>query len=289
MDNRQPWNRTGPVPGYFSSRSFRTADPATAPPKETPQTTPQQTTQHTINQDTDNSKEKPDISRQMDWLRGMSREERLESKRRMLQENFSWEGFQVVRREYISHVYDPAMTVRDTSITFNNACISKLEEATYIHFMINIDKKLMVIRAVEEGVKDAVRWCTVRDDKRKSRQITCRPLTGRLYEILGWDPVYRYKMQGMKIDYKGVDMFAFDLTEVERFLPQRRDPQTGKVTVPKGELPAEWGDSLGVSVEEHDNPEPIDLEEGFVGAQEIEGKKVNVEENNISAKEDKTV
>jgi len=29
------------------------------------------------------------------------------------------------------------MTIRGNSITFNNSCISKLEDATYIQFLIN--------------------------------------------------------------------------------------------------------------------------------------------------------
>ena len=52
---------------------------------------------------------------------GLSRAEQLEAKRLAEEENFSFEGYQVVRREFISHRFDPAMTIRGNSITFNNS------------------------------------------------------------------------------------------------------------------------------------------------------------------------
>ena len=63
-------------------------------------------------------------------ISSLSREERQEAKRLAEEANFSFAGYQVVRREFISHRFDPAMTIRGNSITFNNSCISKLEDAT---------------------------------------------------------------------------------------------------------------------------------------------------------------
>lgn len=62
---------------------------------------------------------------------GLTREKRQEAKRLSEEASFSFAGYQVVRREFISHRFDPAMTIRGNSITFKNSCISKLEDATY--------------------------------------------------------------------------------------------------------------------------------------------------------------
>ena len=130
-------------------------------------------------------------------MNGLTREERQEAKRLAEEANFNFSGYQVVRREFISHRFDPAMTIRGNSITFNNSCISKLEDATYIQFLINPEERKLAIRPCEEGARDAVRWCVVRGDKRKSREITCRPFTTKLYELMGWEQIYRYKLQGI--------------------------------------------------------------------------------------------
>lgn len=39
--------------------------------------------------------------------------------------------------------------------------------------LINPDTGKLVVRPCDEGARDAVRWCIAREDKRKSRQISC--------------------------------------------------------------------------------------------------------------------
>ena len=198
------------------------------------------------------------------FVSALSREERQEAKRLSEEASFSFAGYQVVRREFISHRFDPAMTVRGNSITFNNACITKLEDATYVQFLINPIERKLAIRPCDEGARDAVRWCVVRGDKRKSREIICRPFTEKLYELMGWDPRYRYKLQGMRIIHNGETLYLFDLDAKEAFLPQTKDPQTGKRKAAKAILPAEWDQSFGLGVDEHAASTRIDLTDGFV-------------------------
>lgn len=54
-------------------------------------------------------------------ISSLTREERQEAKRIAEEASFSFAGYQVVRREFISHRFDPAMTIRGNSITFNNS------------------------------------------------------------------------------------------------------------------------------------------------------------------------
>lgn len=197
---------------------------------------------------------------------GLTREERQEAQRLAEEANFSFVGYQVVRREFISHRFDPAMTIRGNSITFNNSCISKLEDATYIQFLINPTERKLAIRPCDEGARDAVRWCVIKGDKRKSREITCRPFTTKLYELMGWEEIYRYKLQDMRINYQGESLYLFDLSSKEAFLPQSRDPETGKLKSPKPILPSEWLETFGLSVDEHTASTQIDLTEGFVSS-----------------------
>ena len=213
---------------------------------------------------------RPGIQRPGYTLGGLTREERLVAKRLSEEASFSFAGYQVVRREFISHRFDPAMTVRGNSITFNNSCISKLEDAKYIQFLINADERKLAIRPCDEGDRDAVRWCVVRGDKRKSREITCRPFTEMLYELMGWEAIYRYKLQGMRITHQGESLYLFDLTAQEAFLPQKRDPQSGKITVAQPVLPREWQGSFGMSVEEHDASTRVNLMEGFTPIETVE-------------------
>ena len=178
--------------------------------------------------------------------------------------SFEIDRYQVVRREFISHRFDPAITICGNSVTFNNSCISKLESVTYVQILINPTEHKLAIRPCDEGARDAVRWCVVHGEKRKSRKITCQPFTSKLYELMDWESPYRYKLQGMRISYKGESLYLFDLSSKEAFLPQSRDPETGKVKRPKPILPSEWLETFGMTVDEHTASTQIDLTEGFI-------------------------
>ena len=148
----------------------------------------------------------------------LSRQEREEAARIAAEAHFSFDGYQVVRREFFSHKFDPTLTIRNNGIVFNNACISKLDEVVYVQVLINPDTGKLVVRPCDEGARDAVRWCIARDDKRKSRQISCSMFTAKLYDLMGWETLYRYKMQGTRISYQGEQLYVFDLTSTEVFM-----------------------------------------------------------------------
>ncbi len=242
MDYRKPWPER---PSFQQGQSYRPAQPG---PTQRP---------------TYPGVPQPGAAYPPSTPGALSREERLEAKRLAEEASFSFAGYQVVRREFISHRFDPAMTIRGNSITFNNSCISKLEDATYIQFLINPTERKLAIRPCDEGARDAIRWCVVKGEKRKSREITCRPFTERLYELMGWEGIYRYKLQGMRISYQGENLYLFDLGTNEAYLPQTRDPETGKIKRSSAVLDAGLLESFGLSVEEHTASTQINLEEGF--------------------------
>ncbi len=195
----------------------------------------------------------------------LSREEREEAARIAFEAGFSFDGYQVVRREFFSHRYDPTLTIKGNSIIFNNACISKLEQVVYVQVLVNPITEKLVIRPCEEGARDAIRWCVARDDKRKSREITCGLFTAKLYEMMGWEALYRYKLQGTRITYNGEQLYVFDLTSTEIYIPGVKDPDdpNGKVRRGKTLFRADWRDSFGVPVQEHTASVQVNLMEGY--------------------------
>ena len=195
----------------------------------------------------------------------LSREEREEAARIALAAGFSFDGYQVVRREFFSHRYDPTLTIKGNSIIFNNACISKLEQVVYVQVLVNPNTEKLVIRPCEEGARDAIRWCVAKDDKRKSREITCGLFTAKLYEMMGWEALYRYKLQGTRINYKGEQLYVFDLTSTETFLPSVKNPDDPEAKVRRGKTvyPADWRDSFGIPVKEHADSMQINLMDGY--------------------------
>ena len=72
--------------------------------------------------------------------------ENIDQKALELAQDFSYDGYQVVRRELFAHLREPAVVIRRDSVTFNTACIAGLEDAVYIQILVNQDNKRMVVR-----------------------------------------------------------------------------------------------------------------------------------------------
>ena len=133
-----------------------------------------------------------------------------------IERTFSYDGYQIVRREMFAHQREPAVTIRNDSITFNTACIEGFEDVVYIHVMVSDDEKRMVIKKCNENDMDSLRWCINKPDKRRSRTIKGR-FSKRIYTIMEWSEGCRYKILGHRIEYKGETLYVFELDKCEIF------------------------------------------------------------------------
>ena len=211
-----------------------------------------------------------------------------------LAEDFSYEGYQVVRRELFAHLREPAVVIRRDSVTFNTACIAGLEDAVYIQILVIQDSKRMVVRKCEENDKDALRWCVAKPDKRKSRKMTNRIFSAMMYEMMGWNLDCRYKILGHKITFEDETIYVFDLMETEIFLDikgkrAKKDTES-QTTIENANnieetassdtdiqrsaeeikrknripfYPKEWKDSFGLPVEEHRKALEVNMLDGY--------------------------
>ena len=130
--------------------------------------------------------------------------ENIDQKALELAQDFSYDGYQVVRRELFAHLREPAVVIRRDSVTFNTACIAGLEDAVYIQILVNQDNKRMVVRKCEENDKDALRWCIEKPDKRKSRKMSNKLFSAMMYDMMGWNTDCRYKILGHKITHEDI-------------------------------------------------------------------------------------
>lgn len=188
---------------------------------------------------------------------------------------FSFDSYEISRRELFAHLREPSMTIRSDSISFNAACIKEIPDAVYIQVLVSRSQKRVAIRKCEPDDKDAIRWCIPKEDKRKSRKITSRGFSERVYQLMGWDKGSRYKLIGHKIFYQGEIVFVFLLEEFERVKQVKRKTREEVLAQAEHEglteeqiaarvaeerknirtafYPDNWEDSFGVPLSEHSN------------------------------------
>ena len=221
--------------------------------------------------------------------------ENIDQKALELAQDFSYDGYQVVRRELFAHLREPAVVIRRDSVTFNTACIAGLEDAVYIQILVNQDNKRMVVRKCEENDKDALRWCIEKPDKRKSRKMSNKLFSAMMYDMMGWNTDCRYQILGHKITHEDETMYIFDLLETEIFMDTKRKKKANPDSLEKKEelvtaetdqtpeqnqeeiaakvarklnripfYPKDWKDSFGLSVEEHKKALETNLTDGYI-------------------------
>ena len=165
-------------------------------------------------------------------------------------DTFSLDKFQVVRREFFSHISEPSITFSNYKIGLNSACIKRLPQIEYIQFLVNRQTRKLAIRPCLESDLHSFQWCTTSGGKRKPRQVTGKIFFMKLFDMMGWNPNYRYKILGKLIRANGEYLFVFDLTATEvyqRVVKEGAKPKTSRTPV----FPAEWQDQFGIPYEEH--------------------------------------
>ena len=212
-----------------------------------------------------------------------------------LEQSFSYDGYQIVRKELFAHLRDPAITIRKDSVTFNTACIEGLEDVVYIHMMFNRELKRIVVEGCDENDKDALRWCIAKPDKRKSRKMVGKPFSELVYREMGWDENCRYKILGYRIQFEGKTLYVFDLMVPEIFHERKRrkkneqasqevaempneDAQNNnaaeiEVNKRKGYYPDDVANTFGVPVEQHRADTEIQQMDGYISVGILTGER----------------
>ena len=155
-------------------------------------------------------------------------------------ENFDFEDFQVVRREFFAHLREPSVTFNDCKFQVNMACLTKFPNCDFAQVLISQQQKILALRPCAEGTKDAYMWCGVSKGKRKPKAITCKMFFAKIVSLMDWNPKYRYKLLGRLIHSNGEYLIAFDLNAPEvyqRTFVEGEKPKTSRTPVFPSALP----------------------------------------------------
>lgn len=177
-------------------------------------------------------------------------------------ENFDFEDFQVVRREFFAHLREPSVTFNDCKFQVNMACLTKFPNCDFAQVLISQQQKILALRPCAEGTKDAYMWCGVSKGKRKPKAITCKMFFAKIVSLMDWNPKYRYKLLGRLIHSNGEYLIAFDLNAPEvyqRTFVEGEKPKTSRTPV----FPSEWQTQFGLPYNVHKQSMQINIFDGY--------------------------
>ncbi len=164
--------------------------------------------------------------------------------------------FQVVSGDMFSRVHDPVLRVTTSGITFSRSCADRLPGTDTVELLFNPVERMLIVRPCAPSHPNAVPW----DAKYKGAAPLCRVL----YETMGWEPDYSFRVPCRTVCGSGVTALVFDLDNyVGRASVKKEEPSAPET--PAGETPAEREDakSYYYPPDEEEPQEIKDIEEKF--------------------------
>lgn len=172
-------------------------------------------------------------------------------------ENIDLAGFQVTRSVLFAHTKEPSVSIWNSRIKFNMACIRRFPGVTHIQILIHTEQKRMIIRPCDPDAPDSLRWARGGGEKElANRDLMCRIFAAKVFDLMGWSSEYHYRLLGKPAVYKNEMLFLFKLTDFELLVNGARKQ--------KPYLPGEWRDYFGVPVEQHEESYKVDLADGYI-------------------------
>lgn len=161
------------------------------------------------------------------------------------QKEFDYTGYEVVHKEYFSHIYDPSITFYRNKVNVNCASLKCLPDTAAVQTLINTASKTLVLKPCKPYAKDSLIWCSGKISSRKPRYISCPLFSEKLFDLMKWNTNYKYKMIGTFISTEKEYILLFDLDSAEAF-------DTTNMTN-LGTLPQSWNNRFGIEAKAHDN------------------------------------
>ena len=166
-------------------------------------------------------------------------------------DSFFDDDIDVVRAEYASDNNEPTISFNNCQLYVNMACIKKLPEIEYVQFLINKTKKQLALLPCSEYERDAFLWKTInrKNGKCQPRYITAQIFSAMLFEYMGWDIHYRYKLMGKIKIARGIKLIVFELGSYKAFSKGSAD-ENGTVSGHEY-YPSSWKERFGLPYKEH--------------------------------------
>ena len=147
-------------------------------------------------------------------------------------------GVKRVRRELFGHQDVASVTISSHGISFNSACISLMQKTASVEVLLHPSERLLAVRKAGKGSKNKVPW--------QSGAMKAKELSQVLYELLGWQKSWKYKVTANCLHKNNEQVIFFDLNCCEFRVARAENGER-----PMRTIPSEWLSVFGKEVPEY--------------------------------------
>ena len=128
-------------------------------------------------------------------------------------------GYEVARTQFFGAASITSGVFSARKARFSGECVRKLGGAEYVELLVHPTKNLLAVRECSSEHRNAIRWATPIDNKMLMRQFGGTAFLATLYDILGWNSAWEYKLRGVVHIIRGESIAFFDAQETEVLIP----------------------------------------------------------------------
>ena len=191
------------------------------------------------------------------------------SKQALAEQAETVKTFQVVSGEMFSQIHEPVVRIGQKDILFNSNCVAKMR-ALYAEILFNSVERMIVVRPTNKSNPNAIEW----GSKSRGASYLCKIL----YESMGWDPEYTYRIPCQPIFLTAPDdtvqqVLVFDLDNyIGRAVNKREEIILAREEQERAEKLAEEAKSYFIPPDEDEPEELTEIEEEVQKAVELNKK-----------------
>jgi DNA invertase Pin-like site-specific DNA recombinase len=143
-------------------------------------------------------------------------------------------GANQIRRELFCNRY-AALTFSGRGLHLNTACVALMQKTDYVEVLLHPTERLLAVRKTTQQNKNAIPW--------KALSICARELTHIIYQLMGWQKDWKYKVTANCFSKNDEQVIIFDLTCCE--FQFRKNEKLVKA------IPHDWISEFGESQPEY--------------------------------------
>lgn len=135
--------------------------------------------------------------------------------------DFDLSGYEKVDTQLFLNASYPSCWFKIDSVCFNTACVNKMNEPEYVQLLYEPKEDLLAIRTCSKETPNAIKWCNLKKGKMTPSRRSSYGFSSILFEHLGWDISYKYKMVGTKRTKGDETIVIFDLSLAEPIMNEK--------------------------------------------------------------------
>ncbi|MCD7750978.1 MAG: hypothetical protein LUI10_04460 [Lachnospiraceae bacterium] len=176
--------------------------------------------------------------------------------------NYDFEGFELVRAQMFSTRGKACITLDHRGIMFNKACSDRFDgRIENVELIYNPLEMLLIVRPAQEDSQKTLAWSRSKDGITSMKRCTCRGIMGAVFDNMGWNDEYKYRIIGSACGSGDDAMLIFYLEEPVIIAPtkEKTEPKETKPAKEKNWVDDVMGDDSGWDQKTVSTIDPLDF------------------------------